>query len=174
MNQNHKNINRTDYQSLAEFRYQMRRFLHFSEEAARKAGIEPQQHQLMLAVKGIRDGEEPRIAYLAERLQIQHHSAVELVDRMEKKGLLSRERATADRREVHVQLTALGGQLLADLTKSMRAELRLAAPALVATLRKLTPREPRSGQKKAEAGRPRAAAAGRPRRTAKLERKGAA
>ncbi|HEY1730902.1 MAG TPA: MarR family transcriptional regulator [Terriglobales bacterium] len=174
MNQNSKNISRADYQSLAEFRYQMRRFLHFSEEAARKAGIEPQQHQLMLTVKGIPEGEEPRIAYLAERLQIQHHSAVELVDRMEKKGLLSRERATTDRREVHVQLTALGGQLLADLTKSMRAELRMAAPALVATLRRLTPREPRLGQSKAEPGAPSGATARRSHRTSRVARTGAA
>jgi DNA-binding MarR family transcriptional regulator len=135
-----KNIHRADYQSLAEFRYQVRRFLRFSEEAAREAGIEPQQHQLMLAVKGIPDGEEPRIAYLAERLQIQHHSAVELVDRMEKNGLISRSRAESDRREVHVHLTGHGDHVLTELTKSMRAELRSAAPALVATLRDLTPR----------------------------------
>jgi DNA-binding MarR family transcriptional regulator len=130
----------SDYQSLAEFRYQMRRFLHFSESAARDAGIEPQHHQLMLAVKGVPDGEEPRIAYLAERLQVQHHSAVELVDRMVKKGLITRTRGESDRREVYVQLTELGDRLLAQLTQHMRAELRSAAPALVATLRKLTPR----------------------------------
>ena len=109
-----------DYQALAEFRYQMRRFLHLSEETARAAGIEPQQHQLMLAVKGIPDGEEPRIAYLAERLQIQHHSAVELADRMEKKSLIIRMRAESDRREVHVQLTTRGERVLAELTKHHR------------------------------------------------------
>ena len=130
----------SDYQALAEFRYQMRCYLHASEEAARAAGIEPQQHQILLAVKGIPDGEEPRIAYLAERLQIQHHSAVELVDRMVKKGLVTRTRAESDRREVHVQLTARGDRVLAELTKHMRAELRLAAPALVSTLRRLTTR----------------------------------
>ena len=135
-----KNIHLSDYQALAEFRYQMRRYLRASEEAAREAGIEPQQHQLLLAVKGIPDGEEPRISYLAERLQIQHHSAVELVDRTEKKGLISRVRAESDRREVHIQLTPHGDQLLAALTQHMREELRSAAPALVATLRKLTVR----------------------------------
>ncbi len=133
-----------DYQALAEFRYQMRRFLHLSEETARAAGIEPQQHQLMLAVKGIPDGEEPRIAYLAERLQIQHHSAVELADRMEKKSLIIRMRAESDRREVHVQLTTRGERVLAELTKHMKAELRTAAPALVATLRRLTARSSRT------------------------------
>jgi DNA-binding MarR family transcriptional regulator len=135
-----KAVNLSDYQALGEFRYQMRRFLRFSEEAARAAGIEPHQHQLMLAVKGMPDGEEPRIAYLAERLQVQHHSAVELVDRMVKKGLIVRTRGESDRREVHVQLTAKGDRVLAELTQHMRAELRSAAPALVGTLRKLAAR----------------------------------
>lgn len=133
-------INLSDYQALAEFRYQMRRFLHFSEEAARLAGIEPQQHQLMLAIKGKPNGEEARVAYLAERLQVQHHSAVELVDRLEKKGLVTRTRADQDRREVHVHLTPSGERVLGELTLHMRSELRSAAPALVATLRKLTTR----------------------------------
>ena len=130
----------SDYQALAEFRYQIRRFVRFSEAAARKAGIEPQQHQLLLAVKGTPDGEVPRIAYLADRLQIQHHSAVELLDRMEKKDLITRVRGKNDRREVLVQLTAQGDHLLAELTHHMRAELRSAAPTLVSTLRRLTAR----------------------------------
>ena len=74
--QNHQKL--AEYQALAEFRYQIRCFLHFSEQLAREAGVEPQQHQLMLAVKGAPADVEPRIGYLAERLQIQHHSAVEL------------------------------------------------------------------------------------------------
>ena len=111
MNKNHK-VKLSDYQALAEFRYQIRRFVHFSEEAARQAGVEPQHHQLMLAVKGMPDGEEPRIAYLAERLQIQHHSAVELVDRLVKKGLITRTRGEQDRREVYVQLTPQGERML--------------------------------------------------------------
>src|SRR5437764_94719 len=69
------------YQSLAELRYQIRRFLYFSEQAARDAGLEPQQHQFMLALKGLPKGVRPRIAGLAERMQIQHHSAVELTNR---------------------------------------------------------------------------------------------
>src|SRR5215469_9874830 len=99
---NHQ-VKLSDYQALAEFRYQIRRFVHFSEEAARHAQVEPQHHQLMLAVKGKLDGEPARISYLAERLQIQHHSAVELVDRLFKKGLISRTRSEQDRREVYVQ-----------------------------------------------------------------------
>jgi DNA-binding MarR family transcriptional regulator len=137
----------SDYQALAEFRYQLRRYVRIGEEAARTAGIESQQHQLMLAVKGAPHGEQPRIAYLAERLQIQHHSAVELVDRMEKKGLILRARGENDRREVHVQLTARGDRVLAELTSQMREELRSAAPALVATLRKLTTRAARTARR---------------------------
>jgi DNA-binding MarR family transcriptional regulator len=133
-------IKHSDYQALAEFRYQLRRFVRFSEAAARKAGIEPQQHQLLLAVKGIPDGEVPRIAYLADRLQIQHHSAVELLDRMEKKDLIARVRGENDRREVLVQLTAQGDHLLSELTQHMRSELRSAAPTLVSALRRLTVR----------------------------------
>jgi DNA-binding MarR family transcriptional regulator len=127
----------TDYQALAEFRHQIRRFLHFSEETARKAGLEPQHHQLMLAVKGAEDEAGPRIAYLAERLQLQHHSAVELVDRLAKRGLIQRTRSHEDRREVHVKLTPRGERILQQLTLDNREELRIAAPALVSTLKKV-------------------------------------
>lgn len=137
---NHHHAKLGNYEALAEFRYQIRRFVRFSEAAARKTGIEPQQHQLMLAVKGAPAGETPRIGYLAERLQIQHHSAVELVDRMVKKGWISRVRGQNDRREVLVKLTARGDRVLAELTQHTRAELRLAAPALVSALRRLTTR----------------------------------
>ena len=135
-----KSLTLADYEALAELRYQIRRFLHFSEQAARKAGLEPRQHQLMLTLKGLPAGTRPRIGELAERMQIQHHSAVELVDRTEKKGLIHRVRAESDRREVHVQLTPRGDRVLADLTQHMREELRSAAPALVSTLRKLASR----------------------------------
>ena len=131
-------VNLSEYQALADFRYQLRRFVRFAEEAARQAGLEPQHHQLMLAIKGRPAEEEPRIAYLAERLQIQHHSAVELVDRLVRKGLVKRTRAQQDRREVHVQLTPRGERILGQLTLHTRAELQSAAPALVAALGELT------------------------------------
>src|SRR5271165_1633925 len=137
MNDNHREVKAAEYRALADFRYQIRRFLRFSEEAAREAGLEPQHHQLMLAVKGAPDGEEPRIAYLAERLQLQHHSAVELVDRLVKRGLIERSRGDEDRREVHVKLTARGERILKDLTLHHREELRTAAPALVTALKKV-------------------------------------
>ena len=127
----------SDYQALAEFRYQIRRFQRFSEDVARQVGIEPQHHQIMLAIKGRPADEEPRIAYLAERLQIQHHSAVELLDRLANKGLITRTRSSEDRREVFVKLTPRGEQVLAELTQHTSAELRSAAPSLVTVLRKL-------------------------------------
>lgn len=132
-----RRVTLSDYQALAEFRYQIRRFLRSSEAAARNIGVEPQHHQIMLAIKGKPRGEEPRITYLAERLQIQHHSAVELVDRLAEKGLVTRSRSSEDRRAVFVQLTPRGEQVLAELTLHTSAELRSAAPALVSSLRKL-------------------------------------
>jgi DNA-binding MarR family transcriptional regulator len=130
-------LNQADYQALAEFRYQIRRFVRFSEQAAREAGIEPQHHQLMLALKGAPDGVEPCIGYLANRMQIRHHSAVELVDRLVKRGLIQRSRSEEDRREVHVKLSKRGERTLRELTLHTREELRSASPALVETLKKM-------------------------------------
>jgi DNA-binding MarR family transcriptional regulator len=88
------------YRALGEFRYQIRRFLQFSAEAARAHGIEQQQHQLLLAIAGLPEGRRPTIGELAERLQIQHHSAVELVNRLAERDAVRREHAGDDRREV--------------------------------------------------------------------------
>jgi len=123
-----------DYQSLAEVRYQIRRFLHFSEQAARKAGLEPRQHQLLLALKGLPKGTRPRIGELAERLQIQHHSTVELANRLAARGYIRRQRAGEDRREVLLALTAKGVRILRELSLHHRAELRTQGPALLAAL----------------------------------------
>lgn len=127
-------LTHSDYQSLAEFRYQVRRFLRFSEDAARKAGIEPRQHQLLLAVKGLPQHEKPRIGVLAERLQIEPHSAVELANRLAKSGYVRRQKDQVDRREVILSLTAKGEKLLCGLSLDHHAELRTAGPALMAAL----------------------------------------
>lgn len=132
-----EDITDDDYQLLAEFRYHIRRFLRFSERAARDAGIEPQQHQLMLAVKGLPDGVSATISEIAERLQIQHHSTVELVDRLANRGCATRKRDTEDRRQVIVQLTAKGEKLLRDLSLHHRDELKEEGSELVSSLRKL-------------------------------------
>jgi DNA-binding MarR family transcriptional regulator len=137
MSRNSGEIAPGDYQALAEFRYQIRRYLRFSERAARDAGVEPQQHQLMLAVKGMPEHTSATISELAEKLQIQHHSAVELVDRLVQRGLVNRKRSAEDRRQVLVQLTAKGEKLLRDLAIHHRDELKSAGPDLVSALKKL-------------------------------------
>src|SRR5207253_3033469 len=93
-----KKLTSTDYQALAEFRFQIRKFLHLSERAGQQAGLERGQYQLMLAIKGMPAGVRPRVAELASRMQIQHHSAVELGNRLEAGGFVRRERAQQDRR----------------------------------------------------------------------------
>lgn len=125
-------ISPSEYQALAEFRYQIRSFLGFSEKAAREAGLEPQQHQLMLAVRAA--AEPATIRYLADRLQLRHHSAVGLIDRMEAAGLVKRKRSEDDRRSAEVRLTPRGSKLLGDLSVQHRNELRSAIPALIQSL----------------------------------------
>jgi len=124
-------VSLSDYRALADFRYQLRRFLRFSTQAARAAGLEPQQHQLLLAIKGMPDGVEATVGTLAERLQTRHHSTVELVDRMERRGLVRRLRSAGDRRRVLVSLTARGETLLARLSAVNRAEVRSIGPRLL-------------------------------------------
>lgn len=123
-----------DYQALASFRYEIRRFLNFSEKAARAARMEPHQHQALLAIKGLPVGRRATVGVLAERLQIQHHTTVELANRLERKGLVRRSRNGADRREVLLGLTPRGERLLKDLTVAHRAELRSAGPKLLRAL----------------------------------------
>lgn len=127
----------SDYQELAEFRYQIRRYIHFSEQMARSVGLEPQQHQLLLAIKGLPQQQKPTISYLAERLQIQHHSTVELVDRLVEREYVERKRDTVDQRRVLVQLTSKGEDVLQRLASTMLAELSTTGPLLVQTLNNL-------------------------------------
>ena len=110
-----KKLTLSDYQALAEFRYQIRKFLHFSEQAVRNAGLEHAQYQLMLAIKGMPSGIRPRIRELANRMQIRHHSAVELINRLEAGGYVRRRRAADDRREVLLVLTSSGERTLEEL-----------------------------------------------------------
>ena len=126
-------VSQQQIRALAEFRHQIREFLHFSEEAARGAGVEPQQHQLMLAIKAM-EPEPASIRYLAERLLLRHHSAVGLVDRLERSGLVRRARSTTDRRSAQVFLTAKGSRILHKLSLHHREELKSAIPALIESL----------------------------------------
>jgi DNA-binding MarR family transcriptional regulator len=124
-----------DYRALAQLRYQIRRFLRFSEEVSRKAGLEPHQYQLMLAVKGLPTGARPTISELAERLQIKHHSTVELVNRLAARGYLERRRGDQDRREVLLGLTVKGEEVLRRLALHHRDELHLLGPAFIKAMR---------------------------------------
>ena len=129
--------NGPNYKAMAELRYQIRRFLRFSENAARQAGIEPQQHQLLLAVRGLPDALKPTIGVLAERMQLQHHSTVELIDRLVERNFLFRLRSTDDKRQVLVKLTRDGEEFLQTLSLHHLQELRSAGPTFVKVLQSL-------------------------------------
>lgn len=124
------------YRALAEFRYLIRRFQRFSEDAAREAGLIPKQHQLLLTIKTA-DDDECTIGYVAERLLIQHHSAVELVARTEKRGYVVRRRGEQDRRQVFVRLSPEGEEALAALSSAHHRELQNAAPDLIHSLQEI-------------------------------------
>lgn len=109
---------------LAQFRYALRRFLRFSENAARRSGVTPQQHQLMLGVAGFTGRGSATVSELAEFLQEQPHSVVGLIERAELKGLVRRIQDKADRRVVNVSLTPSGKQILHRLSKLHRTEAR--------------------------------------------------
>lgn len=129
-------ITSADYHSLAELRYQIRRFLHFSEQAAHSARIEPTQHQSLLALKGLPENVRPTIGVLAERLQIRPHSAVELANRLVKGDFVRRRRDLSNRdgREVLLALTTKGEKVLRELSQHHKSELQQAGPALKAAL----------------------------------------
>jgi len=122
------------YRSLSEFRHQVRCFLRFSEDAARSHGIEPQQHQLLLAIKGLPQGKTPTIGELAERLQIKHHSTVDLINRLVSAGKIVREPGVDDHREVLVRLTPEGERILRDLSVEHQTELTKVGPKLMRAL----------------------------------------
>jgi len=132
-----RELSKSEYELLAAFRYALRQFLRFSEEAAHAAGIEPQQHQALLAVKGFPGRDWVTVGELAERLQIRHHSAVGLVNRLVAQGLLARGAAPTDRRQVHVTLTEHGAALLAQLSEVHKEELFRLGPELTAILTQL-------------------------------------
>jgi len=123
-----------DYETLADLRYHIRRFLRVREEAARATGVEPQQYVLLLQVKGFERRRPATIGALTERLQIRHHATVQLVDRLAQRGLVRRRRAELDRRGVVVELTGRGEAVLHKLALHSLAELRTGGPALASTL----------------------------------------
>lgn len=119
-----------DYETLAQFRYLLARFLAFSEDAARQAGLAPRQHQALLAIKGFPGAAAVTVGDLAARLAIRHHSAVGLVDRLEASGYLKRNADKEDKRRIIVTLTKKGERALAALSAAHRDELRRLTPML--------------------------------------------
>ena len=129
-----REISAAEYRQLAEFRYRIRQFLHLSEEAARSRGIEPHQHQVLLAIKGLPAGSRPTVRTLSERLCLRHHSTVELIDRLVDQGAVARRHCENDRREVLIELTPHGEELLHELSVLLQQELKVSGPALSASL----------------------------------------
>jgi DNA-binding MarR family transcriptional regulator len=126
-----------DFRKQAEFRHHLRRFLRSSELHAREFGLEPNQYQLLLAIKGLPQDVEPNISTLAERLQIEQHSAVELVDRSVKKGVVERFREGSDKRKVFLRLTDSGEKMVAEIAVRNRQELLNSLPAFMEFLNTL-------------------------------------
>jgi DNA-binding MarR family transcriptional regulator len=132
-----RRVSDAQYRLLAEFRRQIREFLHFSEEAARERGLEPQQHQLLLALRGLPENTRPTIKTLSDYLLLRHHTTVELVDRLVKRGAITREHSEEDRREVHLQITGEGERVLRNLSASHWEEVMKKGPALAQALDRL-------------------------------------
>lgn len=132
-----KKISKAQYELLASFRFALRRFLRFSEDAAHRAGLTPQQHQALLAIKGFPARGHVTVGELAERLQIAPHSAVGLIDRLAAEKLVVREVSAQDRRRVFILLTRHGEEVLETLSAAHRVQLRRIGPEIGTLLERL-------------------------------------
>ncbi len=137
-------LSKAQYERLAAFRYHLRQFLHFSEVAARNAGLSPRQYQALLAIKGFPGRESITVGELAEQLHIAHHSAVGLVDRSVAQNLITRKQGVEDRRQVYITLTKRGSKTLEQLSGAHRAEIRRLGPRLELLLESLMDRNRRT------------------------------
>jgi DNA-binding MarR family transcriptional regulator len=137
-------ITTEDYRALAELRYRIRHFLHGGDGVARAAGLEPQQYVLLLTIRGLPEGEQATIRTLAERLALKHHSVVELVDRLEARGFVHRNRGRDDRRRVFVFLLPRGERILEEVARRRLNELRTYGRDLASAIEKLLQRVNRS------------------------------
>src|SRR3989442_9888848 len=143
-----KEITMAEYPALAEMRYRIRKFVREGDGAGRAAGLEPQQYLLLLALRGLPEGEEATIRTLADRLALKHHSAVELIDRLEVHGYVRRSRSRDDRRRVLVALLPRGEKLLEQVARDRISELRASGAALVNAISALLENGPPSAVKK--------------------------
>jgi DNA-binding MarR family transcriptional regulator len=130
-------LSESEYLALAEFRYLIRKFLRQMEETARKSGHSPQHYQLLLAIKGLPKAMRPSIGVLAERMQVNHNSTVELVDRCEKRGLLRRVRRDPDRRQVMLEITPQGEAFMRKQASVGREQLRAIGPVLLKSIQRV-------------------------------------
>lgn len=142
-------ISDAEYRALAELRYRIRRFIQEGDAAARRSNLEPQQYLMLLAVRGLPKDSSATIRVLADRLALRHHSAVELIDRLEARGLVRRSRRADDRREVLVSLTSRGLKLSEQVARRRIGELRATGAALADAIdalveRKSSPRKKRT------------------------------
>jgi DNA-binding MarR family transcriptional regulator len=144
-----KKIRTAEFRALAELRYRIRLFLKEGDAAAREAGLEPQQYLLLLAIRGLAPEVPPKIQTFAERLALKHHSAVELVDRLEQRGLVRRTRSKEDRRQVLVSLLPRGEKLLERVVQQRIGELRTSGRELVKAIDALL----RDGSTRSNTGR---------------------
>jgi DNA-binding MarR family transcriptional regulator len=138
-------ITPAEYRALAELRYRIRHFLQEGDAKARAVGLEPQQYLMLLAIRGLPEGSEATIQTLAERLALKHHSAVELIDRLETHGYVRRTRSRDDRRRVFVTLLPRGERLLEQVAQNRISELRTSGEALVGAIEALLDRGRHTG-----------------------------
>ncbi|HWW19129.1 MAG TPA: MarR family transcriptional regulator [Candidatus Saccharimonadales bacterium] len=141
-------ITSDEYRALAELRYRIRHFVREGDVVAQAAGLEPQQYLLLLAIRGLPAGQEATIRTLADRLALKHHSAVELIDRLETRGYVRRARGRDDRRRVLVSLQPRGERILEQVARHRIDELRSTGQALVRAIDQLLEKSPLRKQKK--------------------------
>src|SRR5262245_25731446 len=133
-----RGLTKKEYETLATFRFALRQFLHFSEEAAHASNLTPQRHQALLAIKGFPGRDTVNVGELAARLQLRHHSVVELIDRLESEKLVRRQPDRSDGRKVLIGLTVRGEHVLEKLSEIHREQLGRIGPQLIRLLNKLT------------------------------------
>jgi DNA-binding MarR family transcriptional regulator len=141
-------ITSDEYRALAELRYRIRHFVREGDVVAQAAGLEPQQYLLLLAIRGLPTGQEATIRTLADRLALKHHSAVELIDRLETRGYVRRARRRDDRRRVLVSLLPRGERILEQVARHRIGELRSTGQALVRAIDQLLEKPPLRKRKK--------------------------
>ncbi len=152
MNVSPRPLQPLEYESLAEFRYQIRKFLRHMDKEVRAVGLNPQQYQVLLAIKGLPPERMITVGAIAERLQVNHNSMVELLNRCEQRELITRTRSDADRRRVELAITPRGDEILGKLSRASRQELRSIGKTLVRSvgqlIQPLARKPPERGQHK--------------------------